>query len=142
MSHSDISCRCDAHSCLTPRLSSTFVGALAQALTSDRFGRRGSILIWSAIFTVGTAIQTGTVHSIVQITIGRFIAGLGVGALSGMRDCLHDMTFLGSLLDSHCSSVQWGDSAESYAWDASRIVPATNHHRVSRTFRDLCEAKI
>ncbi|TFK86335.1 general substrate transporter [Polyporus arcularius HHB13444] len=62
----------------------TFVGALGQAFTSDRFGRRGSILIWSAIFTVGTAIQTGTVRSIVQITIGRFIAGLGVGALSAI----------------------------------------------------------
>ncbi|THH07482.1 hypothetical protein EW145_g3358 [Phellinidium pouzarii] len=62
----------------------TFVGALAQALTSDRFGRRGSILIWSAIFTVGVAVQTGTTFSIVQITIGRFIAGLGVGALSAI----------------------------------------------------------
>lgn len=62
----------------------TFVGALAQAFTSDRFGRRGSILIWSAIFTVGVVIQTGTTFSIVQITIGRFIAGLGVGALSAI----------------------------------------------------------
>ncbi|GBE77322.1 Hexose transporter 2 [Sparassis crispa] len=62
----------------------TFVGSLAQAFTSDRFGRRGSILIWSAVFTVGTAIQTSTMHSIVQITVGRFIAGLGVGALSAI----------------------------------------------------------
>ncbi|KAH9486467.1 Low-affinity glucose transporter [Psilocybe cubensis] len=57
-------------------------GALAQAFTSDRNGRRGSILIWSAVFTIGVAIQTGTTFSIVQLTIGRFIAGLGVGALS------------------------------------------------------------
>ncbi|KAJ7157287.1 general substrate transporter [Mycena filopes] len=62
----------------------TFIGALAQAFTSDRFGRRGSILIWSGIFTVGVAIQTGTARSIVQITIGRFVAGLGVGALSAI----------------------------------------------------------
>ena len=59
-------------------------GALAQAFTSDHFGRRGSILIWALIFTVGVAVQTGTDFSIVQITIGRFIAGLGVGAMSGM----------------------------------------------------------
>ncbi|KAG6911265.1 hypothetical protein DXG01_002103 [Tephrocybe rancida] len=59
-------------------------GALAQAFTSDRFGRRGSILIWSAIFTVGVAVQTGTTFSIAQFTIGRFIAGLGVGALSAI----------------------------------------------------------
>jgi MFS transporter, SP family, sugar:H+ symporter len=41
------------------------------------------MLIWAAIFTVGVAIQTASKFSIVQITIGRFIAGLGVGALSG-----------------------------------------------------------
>ncbi|KAJ7053899.1 general substrate transporter [Mycena amicta] len=62
----------------------TFVGALGQAFTSDSFGRRGSILIWSGIFTIGVAIQTGTARSIAQLTIGRFIAGLGVGALSAI----------------------------------------------------------
>ncbi|KAI0694412.1 general substrate transporter [Cytidiella melzeri] len=62
----------------------TFVGALGQAFTSDSLGRRGSILLWSAIFTVGTAIQTGTSTSLAQITIGRFIAGLGVGAMSAI----------------------------------------------------------
>ncbi|TFK25914.1 sugar transporter [Coprinopsis marcescibilis] len=62
----------------------TFVGALAQAFTSDSLGRRGSILIWSGIFTVGVAVQTSTETSIVQMTLGRFIAGLGVGALSAI----------------------------------------------------------
>ncbi|PCH36914.1 sugar transporter [Wolfiporia cocos MD-104 SS10] len=62
----------------------TTVGAIAQAFTSDRFGRRGSILIWSAVFTIGTAIQTATVHAIAQITFGRFVSGLGVGALSAI----------------------------------------------------------
>ncbi|KAH8113463.1 sugar transporter [Phellopilus nigrolimitatus] len=62
----------------------TFVGALAQAFTSDHFGRKGSILIWSGIFTIGVAIQTGTGDSIVQISAGRFVAGLGVGALSAI----------------------------------------------------------
>ncbi|KAA1478057.1 general substrate transporter [Dentipellis sp. KUC8613] len=62
----------------------TFVGALGQALTSDRYGRRGSIFIWSTIFTVGVIIQTATLTSIAQISVGRFIAGLGVGALSAI----------------------------------------------------------
>ncbi|KAI0275471.1 general substrate transporter [Gloeopeniophorella convolvens] len=62
----------------------TFVGALAQAFTADRFGRKGSIFIWSTIFTIGTLIQTATDTSIVQITVGRFIAGLGVGAMSAI----------------------------------------------------------
>ncbi|KAI0033852.1 general substrate transporter [Vararia minispora EC-137] len=62
----------------------TFVGALAQAFTADRYGRKLSIFIWSTIFTVGTLIQTATDRSIAQITIGRFIAGLGVGAMSAI----------------------------------------------------------
>ncbi|KAG8694897.1 hypothetical protein FRC08_008194 [Ceratobasidium sp. 394] len=62
----------------------TFVGALGQAFSSDRFGRRWSIFIWCAIFTAGVAIQTGTERSIAQISIGRFIAGLGVGAMSAI----------------------------------------------------------
>ena len=108
----------------------TFVGALGQAFTSDRFGRRGSILIWSGIFTIGTAIQTATVHSIVQITIGRFIAGLGVGALSGMYrlPCMNERR---SPMPSHRTLVQWRDGTQGNAWYAPRVVPAANHHRVS-----------
>jgi SP family sugar:H+ symporter-like MFS transporter len=62
----------------------TFVGALSQAFTSDSIGRKGSIVFWATIFTIGTAIQTGMEYSIVQLTIGRFIAGLGVGAMSAL----------------------------------------------------------
>ncbi|KAG2743705.1 general substrate transporter [Suillus brevipes Sb2] len=59
-------------------------GAIAQAFTSDRLGRRGSILFWSAVFTIGVAIQTGTTYSLAQLVIGRYIAGLGVGSLSAI----------------------------------------------------------
>lgn len=62
----------------------TFCGAIAQAFTSDRLGRRGSILFWSAVFTIGVAIQTGTTYSLAQLVIGRYIAGLGVGSLSAI----------------------------------------------------------
>jgi MFS family permease len=41
-------------------------------------------MIWSAIFTIGVAIQTATMKSIPQISTGRFIAGLGVGAMSAI----------------------------------------------------------
>lgn len=58
-------------------------GSIAQTLTVDRFGRKWSITGWSALFVVATAIQTGTEHSVPQMSIGRFIAGVGVGALSG-----------------------------------------------------------
>lgn len=40
-----------------------------QAFTSDRLGRRGSIMFWSAIFTVGIVIQTSS-FSIGQLSAG------------------------------------------------------------------------
>jgi MFS family permease len=80
-------------------------GALGQAFTSDRFGRRGTILIWAAIFTIGTAIQTGTDRSIVQISIGRFIAGLGVGAMSGEFGCPFRALPLGKIITIFMFSV-------------------------------------
>ncbi|ORY31840.1 putative sugar transporter [Naematelia encephala] len=61
----------------------TFFGALLQTLTSDRLGRRGSIMFWSIIFTIGIIIQTSSFH-IAQLTVGRCIAGFGVGALSAI----------------------------------------------------------
>ncbi|KAF8693905.1 Permeases of the major facilitator superfamily, partial [Rhizoctonia solani] len=85
--HPDGTWELDAHrqSIITSLLSAgTFVGAIGQAFSSDRFGRRWSIFIWCAIFTAGVAIQTGTERSIAQISVGRFIAGLGVGAMSAI----------------------------------------------------------
>jgi len=62
----------------------TFVGALGQAFTSDRFGRKHSITFWSVIFTIGVVIQTASNRSLAQLSIGRFVAGLGVGAMSAI----------------------------------------------------------
>ncbi|KIY65663.1 general substrate transporter [Cylindrobasidium torrendii FP15055 ss-10] len=62
----------------------TFIGSIGQAFTSDRYGRRGSILMWAAVFTVGTVIQTTTDVEIGQMVVGRFVAGLGVGATSAI----------------------------------------------------------
>ena len=61
----------------------TIVGAIAHSPPADRMGRRGAILMWSGIFTIGIVIQASTIQSIAQISAGRFVAGLGVGALSG-----------------------------------------------------------
>ncbi|OCF75482.1 high-affinity glucose transporter SNF3 [Kwoniella mangroviensis CBS 8886] len=61
----------------------TFFGAILQAFTSDRLGRKGSILFWSAIFFIGVIVQV-TTFSLGQLTAGRFVAGLGVGALSAI----------------------------------------------------------
>ncbi|OXG26242.1 high-affinity glucose transporter SNF3 [Cryptococcus neoformans Bt120] len=61
----------------------TFFGALLQSFTSDRLGRRGSIIFWSTLFSVGIIIQVAS-FGLAQITVGRFVAGLGVGALSAI----------------------------------------------------------
>jgi SP family sugar:H+ symporter-like MFS transporter len=68
----------------------TFVGALAQAPVSDYLGRKPSMLVWALFFTAGAVIQTSagqftdTSKNLSQIYAGRFFAGFGVGALSGL----------------------------------------------------------
>lgn len=68
----------------------TLVGALAQAPVSDYLGRKPSMLVWAVFFTIGAVIQTSSGLSdtvganLSQIYAGRFFAGVGVGALSGL----------------------------------------------------------
>ncbi|WVO25076.1 uncharacterized protein IAS62_006461 [Cryptococcus decagattii] len=69
-----------------------FFGALLQSLTSDRLGRRGSIIFWSTIFSTGITIQVAS-FDLAQITVGRFITGLGVGALSAIVPLSHTSGF-------------------------------------------------
>jgi len=59
------------------------IGALAAAPFSDKIGRRKSMLVACAVFYVGNTIQITAMHAWYQIAIGRFIAGLTVGSLSG-----------------------------------------------------------
>lgn len=42
------------------------------------------MIFWSILFVVGAVVQTATNTEVVQIQIGRLIAGLSVGALSGL----------------------------------------------------------
>ncbi|CAO1625109.1 unnamed protein product [Parajaminaea phylloscopi] len=62
----------------------TFFGALAQAPISDWIGRQKSMVFWAIIFSVGAVIQTATERALAQMIVGRFVAGLAVGALSGL----------------------------------------------------------
>lgn len=51
-------------------------------MVADWLGRRNAMSIECAIFTVGVVIQLASISAWYQFAIGRFIAGLGVGALS------------------------------------------------------------
>jgi SP family sugar:H+ symporter-like MFS transporter len=61
----------------------TLMGALIGGPVADRFGRKWSIFGWCLILHVGLIVQmTSANHKWYQIVVGRWIAGLGVGALS------------------------------------------------------------
>ncbi|OCF59457.1 galactose transporter [Kwoniella mangroviensis CBS 10435] len=59
-----------------------FLGSLIAGPLADKYSRKYSISGWCLIFMIGTAVQTGANDSVACIYVGRFIGGLGVGALS------------------------------------------------------------
>ncbi|KXL48947.1 hypothetical protein M433DRAFT_57424 [Acidomyces richmondensis BFW] len=60
----------------------TMIGALSSAPIADVFGRRVCIVVWNLMFIVGVIIQISSTHDWVQLAMGRWVAGLGVGGLS------------------------------------------------------------
>ncbi len=56
-----------------------FIGAVCAGLTADRFGRKGAIYMGCLLFIIGAVLQAAS-YSLVQMTIGRLIVGLGVGS--------------------------------------------------------------
>jgi SP family myo-inositol transporter-like MFS transporter 13 len=55
------------------------IGAIFAGLTADRYGRKISIYCGCVVFVVGAVLQASA-FSIAQMTVGRFIIGLGVGS--------------------------------------------------------------
>ncbi|KAE8350904.1 general substrate transporter [Aspergillus coremiiformis] len=62
----------------------TMIGALVAAPIADRIGRRFSLTIWALVHIVGIIIQIATTDKWYQVAMGRWVAGLGVGALSSI----------------------------------------------------------
>jgi MFS family permease len=60
----------------------TLFGALIGGPLADWIGRRWSITIWCGVFCVGNIVQIASVRKWYEVMVGRFVAGLGVGALS------------------------------------------------------------
>lgn len=61
-------------------------------LPADRFGRKLGIYLGCLLFLIGSVIQAAS-FSVVQMTVGRFIVGLGVGSAAmiivGFRHLYH-----------------------------------------------------
>ena len=55
------------------------IGALIAGIPADRFGRKLGIYVGCILFFIGSVIQAAA-YSVAQMTIGRFIVGLGVGS--------------------------------------------------------------
>ncbi|KIX06485.1 uncharacterized protein Z518_04461 [Rhinocladiella mackenziei CBS 650.93] len=60
----------------------TLIGALIAAPIADYIGRRLSVTFWCCVFCVGNIVMIASEHHWYQIMMGRWVAGLGVGALS------------------------------------------------------------
>jgi SP family sugar:H+ symporter-like MFS transporter len=58
------------------------MGAIVAAPISDKFGRKWTIVFWNIIFCVGVIVQITTTTVWYQVSLGRWVAGLGVGGLS------------------------------------------------------------
>ncbi|TEA15147.1 Myo-inositol transporter 1 [Colletotrichum sidae] len=55
------------------------IGALMAGLPADRYGRKLGIYVGCLLFFIGSVIQAAA-FSVIQMTVGRFIVGLGVGS--------------------------------------------------------------
>lgn len=60
----------------------TLVGCLASGGICDRIGRRFTISSAAFFYMIGVLIEISSEHVWVQFAMGRFVAGLGIGALS------------------------------------------------------------
>lgn len=57
-----------------------FVGCFLAWPITARFGRKKALMLFSAVFCLGAAIQTINTHSLAAFYVARVIAGLGLGA--------------------------------------------------------------
>lgn len=55
------------------------IGAIMAGLPADRYGRKLGIYVGCVLFLIGSIIQAAA-FSVVQMTVGRFVVGLGVGS--------------------------------------------------------------
>ncbi|KFA81039.1 hypothetical protein S40288_00848, partial [Stachybotrys chartarum IBT 40288] len=62
-----------------------FVGALAASPITDRWGRKPTLLATGFMIIAGVVLQAASSTELAPIFVGRFVAGLGVGAASSVN---------------------------------------------------------
>ena len=56
-----------------------FLGALAAGFSADKYGRKLAIFLGCIVFVIGAVLQA-CAFSLAQMTVGRFVIGVGVGS--------------------------------------------------------------
>jgi Sugar (and other) transporter len=79
-------------------------GTIVAGATADKYGRRRAIWFASVLFTLGAIIQA-TSYTIAQMSVGRFLIGLGVGSASTVCECHFSRGFTNETPD--CASIHW-----------------------------------
>lgn len=59
-----------------------FIGALGAGYVADKLGRKPALLISAVLAIIGTVMQSAAMGHIESLYVGRFLAGIGVGAAS------------------------------------------------------------
>lgn len=72
-----------------------FCGAIIAGVTADRYGRKPAIWFASILFTVGAIVQASA-FTIIQMSFGRVLIGLGVGSASTVGAPLKRLVNIGT----------------------------------------------
>jgi MFS family permease len=89
----------------------SFAGAIAAGFISDRLGRRLALMIASAIWIVGAAVQCSA-QSVAHLIAGRVISGLAIGITSS-QCCVYlaelaPARIRGRIVGIQQWSIEWG----------------------------------
>jgi len=89
----------------------TAIGALGGSYLADFLGRRRAMQWEVLVFIIGVIIQITSEHAWYQISIGRFVTGLGVGALSSAVPVYQSETVPRQIRGTLVGTYQWAITA-------------------------------
>jgi hypothetical protein len=113
-----------------------FVGALCTGFIADKIGRRYNLILAAVAAIIGTVMQAAASGEIACLFVGRFIAGLGVGAASMVTPLYSKLgrdTFCADCTDQHPSLRE---RSSCHPWWFDWNLPALHHCRNHAGFLD------